>query len=130
MLFRRPYCVKALWSDSYFQHRLANHSHQRLNFLFSSCRFLMTISLRLMISSLRELIRLINCIVLHALHLVLVIHDWLLLFSSCIITMDHILIKHTILTNHVQITHNEFSKQQCIFQVEFITFRQVWELYI
>ena len=37
----------------------------------------------------------VNSIVLHALHLVLVIHDWLLLLSSCIITMDHILMKIT-----------------------------------
>ena len=58
MLFRRPYCAKALWSDSYFEHCFSNHSHLCLNFSFSSCRFLMAISLRLMISSLRELIRL------------------------------------------------------------------------
>ena len=59
-----------------------------------------------------------NYIVLHVLHLVLVIHDWLLLFSSCTITMEHILIKLTILTNHVKITQIEFSKQRCINQVE------------
>ena len=58
MLFRRPYCAKALWPDSYFEHRFYNRSHLCLNFSFSSCRFLMTISLRLMISSLRGLIRL------------------------------------------------------------------------
>ena len=104
MLFRQPYCAKALWSNSYFEHRFFNHSHLHLNFKVNDFVF--------------EGVNLINYIVLHALHLVLVIHDWLLLFSSCIITMDHILIKLTILTNHVQITHNEFSKQQCINQVE------------
>ena len=77
MLFRRPYCAKALWPDSYFEHRFYNRSHLCLNFSFSSCRFLMTISLRLMISSLRELIQ------LTILPSMLFIWSWLFMTGSC-----------------------------------------------
>ena len=92
-LFLQPYCAKALWSDSYFEHHFSNRIHLCLNFSISSYRFLIKISLRLMYYFIFEGVNSINYIVLHALYLALVICDWLLLLSSCIITMARILIK-------------------------------------
>ena len=88
-LLRRPYCAKALWSNSYIEHHFSKRSHLRLNFSCLSCRFLMKISLWLLFF---EEVNMINNIVCHSLHLVfLVIYDWLTLFS-CIINMDNVLI--------------------------------------
>ena len=80
-LFRRPYCAKELWSDSYFEDHSSNRSHQLLNFSFSSCRFLVTTSLRLMISSMRELIR------FTIFYSMLFIWSWLFMTGSCFFSL-------------------------------------------
>lgn len=113
MLVRQPCCAKALWLDSYLFYK---RWHLNLNFSSSSWRFLMTISRRLMILFLSALT--VNYIDLHVFDLIFVIHDWLLLFPSSV---------PTILTNHIK----SLQTTQCIvLKKNYITFKQVWELYI
>ena len=55
-LLRRPYCAKALLSDSYFVQRLSSFSYFCRGFSFVFRRFLITISFRFKISFFREFI--------------------------------------------------------------------------
>ena len=56
ILFLLPYCSNALTEDSLDMTSFSSLLHFSRNFLFSSCSLLMTMSLRFIISSLRQFI--------------------------------------------------------------------------